>query len=170
MRWRCVDDGAERQRAEAVTEFELLCEAAEAAHWANQTAQTQDYLERALTVATKGNDEATARRLLLALNNDLWLAMADRNQANAWIDRWGDASTRASVAAGNAMVAGDYAGSAELARDALELARRAGTQSQQVKAGYLLGVDLVMLGDVDQGLACSMRRGFWPIRPAIGPC
>jgi DNA-binding CsgD family transcriptional regulator/tetratricopeptide (TPR) repeat protein len=139
--------------AELATEFELLCEAAEAAHWANQTAQAQTYLERALTVATEGNDEAIARRLLLALNNDLWLAMADRRQADAWIDKWGDAATRASVAAGDRMVAGDYAGSAELARDALELARRAGTQTQEVKAGYLLGVDLVMLGDVDRGLA-----------------
>ncbi len=141
-----------RSNDEAIREFELLAEAAEVAHWAGRNDVTQYFIERALSIADQSHDEAVVRRLLLDMNSDLWAARADLDQANAWIERWGDAATRAVVASGNLMVRGDYAGSAALARDALELARRAGMPAQEIKAGYLLGLDLVLLGDTDAGL------------------
>ncbi|MET0740518.1 MAG: AAA family ATPase [Candidatus Nanopelagicales bacterium] len=152
LRGRVVMADGERFEGETVSLFDLLSEAAEVAHWAGRNDLTQGLLARALSIADESSDERVVRRLLLDMNSELWAARVERDQANVWIERWGDAATRAAVGSGNLMVQGDYSGSAELARDALELARRAGMTAQEIKAGYLLGLDLVLLGDTDAGL------------------
>jgi DNA-binding CsgD family transcriptional regulator/tetratricopeptide (TPR) repeat protein len=130
----------------AYSDSSVYLETAVAAHWANRPDVAADFLRRTVDAALANDDSALIADALMSMHN------IDPKAATALAEEFGDPVTMACVVASELMVEGQAREAALLAREALTAAKNTEAIPQTIKAGYVLGTCLVMIGDDEEGL------------------
>jgi len=127
----------------------LSLEAAEAGHWAGDTAAALRHIDRAMSATV--NDEVLTvmheRRTYYS-----WLESGHLERGPELLDRIGSAATRERMRASDLMQNGQYAESVAVAESALALALSAGATNDEIRASIILGVGLTFTGRAEVGL------------------
>lgn len=154
---------------------DVLVRASDCATLIGQPRHAADLVQRALLQLYPAGERDRALGLESRLRWHLWWAgerasaIAATERALAALPPDPPSVERARVLAqlaGVRMQAGDFAGSAESAREAIQIAEQAGAEVEIALAYAVLGWDTALLGDVDGGMA-EFRKGQ-SIAEAVG--